>query len=688
MSTITKLVQVLITCLVGIGSDCEEPGGGTSLTADFSVVAIQGTNPIAPCPVLVNGLATDDTDYTEDFHVLDCTYSFGDPGQGSWQRGAAADSGLAWDKNVERNLIAGHMYNDPGQYTIQLFCTAPDGDIDTHQEVFNCGDPETVIGTSDTYCFRAGATDWTGCPLDCAGADAARCIEDADVSEIVANCEGTDNLCYLRGGDTFTQTETLNLGGDEALPTFLTAFGTGNAILQQDCGLCDESPGNGQFNAFALSEGSMVSRIQYDADPNCEDAFEVLDCIGSGDPYACCGTNPQRGCPECGFAASLTNDHIVIADSVVNDITGVCHGTEITHVEGHAFVNLLCNMTTVDMGDQMAGGSFTNTTNQLMMGNIYDNNGVAEFPSRNRGKQGGSLPFVCGVDQSCYQVYAHNDFLDPDDGKCEGDDLPAPACDPLESIDTDTRNGLQLRGPAWGVVIDNVIESNSNDIMSICETNSGCGGADQVDNHDWIVAHNLMRRDQENGEEFSLLSGAVRIQGSKVTVRNNVIDGRGTTGPVRIVEKLAGLAGGDEDYIAVLNNTVLSDDALSQPVNCGNISSLFGDPGGDDYRLAGNLMWVPGWNGPSLDCSGGTWELESGNVVTNSVTSPFDGDQNGTADTPPSMADLLDFRIHNGGAADGTGHSYATDVNFFLHRDVFGTARPLGSYDAGAHERD
>lgn len=94
-------------------------------TARFTAAPIQGSTCVAPCAVHFDAIGTGsdrtvDSAYSRPFHSLTFEWGFGDPNSGVW-----AVSGRS--RNQAFGAIAGHVYEQPGTYTVTLRVTNPRG---------------------------------------------------------------------------------------------------------------------------------------------------------------------------------------------------------------------------------------------------------------------------------------------------------------------------------------------------------------------------------------------------------------------------------------------------------------------------------------------------------------------------------------------------------------------------------
>src|SRR4030095_1717708 len=105
-------VALLVLASLGVALDAAE----AAPTARFTATPVQQPVCAAPCAVHLAARASDDPQYTRDFHVLDYEFSCGiqEAGRvvGTWQDNASMD--------VAVGPMTGCGYRDPGTYTARL----------------------------------------------------------------------------------------------------------------------------------------------------------------------------------------------------------------------------------------------------------------------------------------------------------------------------------------------------------------------------------------------------------------------------------------------------------------------------------------------------------------------------------------------------------------------------------------
>jgi hypothetical protein len=187
-------------------------------TASFT--ASRGDDPndddVAPLAVFFDATATTHTDPNiNTFHDLLYGWHFGDPNQGTWTNGS-----LQEDKNYAWGPVSAHVFPDPGDYTVTLTVTDPNGITSQATRDIEVDDPNTYFSGTNTICYRSTATgNFDGCP------SGATQTTQSSYTTILAAHYDQQKRALLRRGDTFTggSTNTLKSG-----PATLAAFGSGD----------------------------------------------------------------------------------------------------------------------------------------------------------------------------------------------------------------------------------------------------------------------------------------------------------------------------------------------------------------------------------------------------------------------------------------------------------------------------
>ncbi|MCP4132876.1 MAG: PKD domain-containing protein [bacterium] len=148
-----------------------------------------------------------------DFHNLDYTWDFGDPGSGNW--GTTGKS-----KNTAKGAVAAHIFESPGTYTGSL--TVRDGTttVGVGSFTIEVEDPNTVYSGTNTICVNTACdSDFTGAP------GGARTIRTNDLSSITSYAAAGSRILFKRGS-SWTVSSDLSWPHN-AGPVTMGAYGTG-----------------------------------------------------------------------------------------------------------------------------------------------------------------------------------------------------------------------------------------------------------------------------------------------------------------------------------------------------------------------------------------------------------------------------------------------------------------------------
>jgi len=207
-----------------------EPGSvdGTAFVDDGSVVAslaASRTSGVAPLLVAFDATESTGVNAARPFHDLHYRWDFGDADAGTW-----AESGHS--KNGAVGAVAGHVFDEPGQYTVTLTVRDGQGKGQRTQITIDVEDPEIAFADS-TYCFSTGS-DFSGCP-----ANAQQITTDSFATIRGESREGRRLL--LRRGDRWEATDNLGVGARFGTATSIVgAFGP--CVSPDSRGICANAP--------------------------------------------------------------------------------------------------------------------------------------------------------------------------------------------------------------------------------------------------------------------------------------------------------------------------------------------------------------------------------------------------------------------------------------------------------------
>jgi hypothetical protein len=174
---------------------------------------------VAPLAVFFDASATTDIGVTtRPFHDLEYTWSFGDPGSGTWANGA--QPGVS-SKDSATGPVAAHVFETPGTYIVTM--QAYDGvNTNATTTTITVEDPDVVFSGTNTICVSSNTTPTAGangCP---AGAQTAM---QSNFATAVNTYALTNRRVLFKRGDTFsapTSAAITSMG-----PGILGAFGSG-----------------------------------------------------------------------------------------------------------------------------------------------------------------------------------------------------------------------------------------------------------------------------------------------------------------------------------------------------------------------------------------------------------------------------------------------------------------------------
>jgi len=193
---------------------------------------------VAPCFVHFDATNTDsDGDGTrgewfDDLVDANFGWDFGDSTAAgkTWAYGARATTAVgAYSKNRDVGFVAGHLFEQPGTYTVKLTVTNKNGNAASTTATIQVAAWSNATN-GPTYCFSTSGN-FSGCP------SGSTQVTSSDFDASVAACTNNNARaarCLFRGGETFAQSADIN--GLRPGPGILAGgafygFGTGRANL-------------------------------------------------------------------------------------------------------------------------------------------------------------------------------------------------------------------------------------------------------------------------------------------------------------------------------------------------------------------------------------------------------------------------------------------------------------------------
>jgi len=145
------------------------------------------------------------------FHDYAFSWSFGDPGSGSWGTNGKP-------KNAAQGPVAAHVFETPGTYTVALSVRDAHGAVASGQAQIVVSDPEVVYAGTKTTCVSTSGT-FDGAPAG------ARQVTTTDLRTITSYATAGSRI-LLRRGDSWTTSGGLDWP-ENGGPVTLGAFGPG-----------------------------------------------------------------------------------------------------------------------------------------------------------------------------------------------------------------------------------------------------------------------------------------------------------------------------------------------------------------------------------------------------------------------------------------------------------------------------
>lgn len=651
-------------------------------SASFTARKIQGDTCLAPCAVHFDAIGkgalaatpfvtaeTTDPVFDREFHSLLFQWDFGDPGSGAWTTGAAAATANGMSKNYDIGGIAGHVYENPGTYTVTLRVTNPAGETAETTRQVVVGDRATYFTAANTFCFANDDSNWAGCPLNCATDDNCTVLTTTTTPpnletalEAGDNCSGTDDcanadvgggqrrLLFRRGG-TYRLSSYTEMNRGASTPGFIEAFGSGARPIFN-------------LNGGLLEAGDRWTYMDIQL-TNCNTGCIYPDTTDENLTWLRVRAfNRNASCIE----ETLTDPSIQIS----------------RYPTRRAFVEVECDGDDATIA-RHAVGVWPGSEYSLWMGGH-----VSQDPNQ---RESAATPdrFTMRSHHTQFYLISHVDFIDTSPGR---------GVFQLRQDDNSCYAGGCLVPQSSGMYVlisDNRIEdsaSESNFVVRICPDSGcncqgeACAGSlqgDVVPTHDIIFERNFhFSPDGAAGQK----NGLYQLWGGDITIRNNVYDLQDSfTGGLIFAYALGDPdnAGGSatDGNIHILNNTIYFDHANSGSFNLalsgtGNGS---GCPRGCSVR--NNLLVAPNFSGT---LGTGTGFASSNNLLVR-TPNPF-------AATVPARGTtrISSFQLGSGSAgAVDTGYSFSSSVNrdVWVHEDAFGGCRGAGGtgpWDVGASE--
>jgi hypothetical protein len=597
--------------------------------AKFSATPVQGPVCVAPCAVHFDAIGDGRSETTDGslplpFHSLLFSWAFHDLNGGAWTTSERS-------KTTAIGAVAGHVYETPGSYRVDLKVVNPAGETSRVNGVARVvvADPNQVFGPTDTFCIANGGTPggagFEACPVR--GASQHLVVDAFEIGGFDAAIDACDATrrkvrCLFRAGDAFNASDVVLLAPGPGVG-LVSRFGDGaNPWVWGGAGF------------VALRDGWTVAHFSV-----------YLEAPGSL------------------FHLPAEVGHATAFDVRARNLRGPCVGTSSGDYPQHGDLIAIVQLDCKNVPSSDLSGFYLRGDRMLVMGNVVDSNYEGQFVVRTVHLRN--------------SVLEHNHLLHPQDD--EGN----------------VRNVLQIRawaeeiagGPPptkteYVIVSDNFFSQDRGEmVVRTCQSN-GCSDtplAPGIEN--LIFERNFFAFSKRPGAEIPQMPRAFWLQGGAITVRNNVFDLQGILSEVspaidRLVDHAPNLPSAPtlyDDDIHVLGNVVYYDEPSPNPFEiCG------GGGIGLRHLCQNNLVYLPRNTGAKRIDDGGAWNSRN-NLYA--ASNPFAA---AVPDQGLTIAD--DFRISAGGVATDRGadlHALGAEVGL----DFAERCRPGDGADADAVEQ-
>nr|HPL18813.1 PKD domain-containing protein [Spirochaetota bacterium] len=183
------------------------------------------TSGVAPLSVHFTAGFSGTTPAARDFHNLDYTWDFGDPGSGRW-----GTSGKP--RNIAKGPVATHIFEAPGIFIVKLTVKKGSATVNSKTFKIEVHDPDSVYSGVKTTCVSDKANhDFTGCPAG------ARNVATDDLNDIPRYVKAGTRILFRRGSSWTTEGISFP---PNAGPVTIGAYGTGTG--RDSSGIYNNAP--------------------------------------------------------------------------------------------------------------------------------------------------------------------------------------------------------------------------------------------------------------------------------------------------------------------------------------------------------------------------------------------------------------------------------------------------------------
>lgn len=485
------------------------------------------TRGVAPLAVFFDATGTQPASSSEDaFHDLHYAWSFGDPTSGTW--GPSGEP-----RNEAYGPLAGHVFEDPGSYTVQVRVRDAQGRTASRSVSIVVDRPDSL----QTFCFANDNSDWSDPDGACQGAQR---VTTANFVSAMSNLAPGRRLLFRRG-DVFNASQTVQLGGSG--PVLVGAFGSGAAPIVRQSSSGDHFQfGNVQdFRIMDLDLRGATRSLFMEGGTRIQlRQLTLLRITGSGQG------NAMTLAANAGVVGPL-HQEVAVVDSVF-----------------HQFA---------DTGHKGAGVRF-DAEKSLFLGNqIIDNeNNEHNWRSQHLDKA----------------VIAHNFF---DRAANHKENMTIRACNWFKSCGGTGNPGVGTAGT--GDTREFIVSDNRFRMRHCC---SNLSTKPQNQESFEVVRQGLIERNVFEGAQNGTLQTSIVIHAQDVTVRNNIFDSTlwwadpahtGVTRKAIQITDRGGVGVPDPANVSVLHNTLY--DGSSWP---GGVDMVRANKG-TGHEIVNNLLYAP-----------------------------------------------------------------------------------------------
>jgi hypothetical protein len=650
---------------------------------------------VAPCAVHFDASDTTDTDTTRPWH--DCLYywDYGDSAQENeyWPYGSQAGTK---SKNHDIGPIGGHVYENPGTYTVTLTVLNALGDIATTTQTITITDPDVIFAGTNTIVVSSSGN-FDGKP------EGALEVTKSDYRLVWANDVASGKRVMLRCGDEFSYSTAMIYKAD-AFNYQVCSFGAGpkpivNALVGGES-IASVTPIRGLYSGSyniqiydiefknpnllnVPGPGVSLTNSNNTISTNYESGLVTFLNLTASNMnvavmggYGCAVINCTGGSPASisgivGMWGGHVNKPIYLGNFVDmgNTAADVTHGEHVARMQGHYKAMIAHN--------HLARPNATKHA-LAMRGFNYKTQAIAWASERTYTLAGDLLAPGNGFVYHLYKINSVADrktgLVEPTwpttigatvtDGGCNWrceyvDSLPYYYVSGTSSVYDNFFDMEGAPGSSYTTQIHPASDSNDYEVM---------------DTYFWYANRYSKQTVLDGTSQIKLL-----IRGSNVTARNNIFDCSALDGGMRAIFVMGG--GGTVGLPTPVNCVVENNTIYSKFLGTGTPTFKaieFNSAISSGHVARNNLMYAPGQGVASETVVDAT---TTATISNNSTLDQMLNGPNPFVVAEPSAP--ADFKLKSDSYAKGTA---ANIVSAYL--DFFGTARDRRSVDMGAISKD